>query len=227
MTVMSEERAFLAAVVANPADATARLVFADWLTEHDDPRGEWLRARTQLALLGATSEELIRLAARERELAPAALATWIATDAPVWSLLGGGLPHSPLPDRVAEGNVLSWQELAAYHVEFPASPGTYLRSLQQFVTRVARTETARLFLAGQSLAAFALTTKEQFPLVPEDARVELDLDPGSSRPRLAYHRPAHAPERTDECDDTVRPTPFARYLAWLWHDTRGRRSFGA
>jgi uncharacterized protein (TIGR02996 family) len=224
---MSEERAFLAALAANPADATARLVFADWLTEHDDPRGEWLRARTQLALLGATSEELTRLAARERELAPAALATWMATDAPVWALLGGGLPHPPLPDRVVADNVLSWQELVTYYAEFPRPSWAYLRSLQQFVTEVARTETARLFMVGQSLGFFSLATKEQFPLVPGDPMVELDLDPRSIRPRLAYHAPGQAPERTDECDDSVRPVPFARYLAWLWCDTRGRRSFGA
>ena len=32
-----------AALKANPADDTVRLVYADWLDEHDDLRGPWLR----------------------------------------------------------------------------------------------------------------------------------------------------------------------------------------
>jgi uncharacterized protein (TIGR02996 family) len=37
------ERALLATVVANLSDDTAKLVYADWLEEHDDPRGKLLR----------------------------------------------------------------------------------------------------------------------------------------------------------------------------------------
>ena len=40
---MSDESAFLAAVSANPDDDTARLVYADWLQERDDPRAEYVR----------------------------------------------------------------------------------------------------------------------------------------------------------------------------------------
>src|SRR4051794_39166309 len=35
--------AFLSSIHANPSDDTHRLVFADWLDEHDDPRGEYIR----------------------------------------------------------------------------------------------------------------------------------------------------------------------------------------
>lgn len=35
---MSDEAAFLEALQANPADDTARLVYADWLDEHDQPQ---------------------------------------------------------------------------------------------------------------------------------------------------------------------------------------------
>ncbi|WP_439627896.1 DUF1963 domain-containing protein [Gemmata sp.] len=37
------EADLLAAVLADPGDDTARLVYADWLDEHDDPRGQYLR----------------------------------------------------------------------------------------------------------------------------------------------------------------------------------------
>lgn len=47
------EEAFLAAVVAAPGDDTARLVYADWLDEHDDPRGKYLRD-TVTAFRGGT-----------------------------------------------------------------------------------------------------------------------------------------------------------------------------
>jgi uncharacterized protein (TIGR02996 family) len=41
---MSDEQAFLDALAANSADDTARLVYADWLDEHDEPvKAEYLR----------------------------------------------------------------------------------------------------------------------------------------------------------------------------------------
>src|SRR5205807_34493 len=40
---MSDEAAFLQALDADPEDLTLRMVFADWLEERGDPRGELLR----------------------------------------------------------------------------------------------------------------------------------------------------------------------------------------
>jgi uncharacterized protein (TIGR02996 family) len=40
---MRDDRAFIEALVENPADTTTRLVYADWLEEQGDPRGEYLR----------------------------------------------------------------------------------------------------------------------------------------------------------------------------------------
>jgi uncharacterized protein (TIGR02996 family) len=39
----NDERPFLAAIAAEPHDALRRLVYADWLDERSDPRGEYLR----------------------------------------------------------------------------------------------------------------------------------------------------------------------------------------
>lgn len=47
---MSDEAGFLAAIAADPDDNTARLVFADWLEEHDQPeRAEFIRVQCRLA----------------------------------------------------------------------------------------------------------------------------------------------------------------------------------
>jgi len=43
---MSDINAFLAAIIDNPADAAPRLVFADWLEEHDDQRFATVRLGT-------------------------------------------------------------------------------------------------------------------------------------------------------------------------------------
>ncbi|MCE9560794.1 MAG: SMI1/KNR4 family protein [Planctomycetes bacterium] len=48
---MSDEAAFLAALATAPNDNTARLVYADWLDEHDRPGGELLRTECELATL--------------------------------------------------------------------------------------------------------------------------------------------------------------------------------
>lgn len=39
---MNEEAGFLAALLAEPDDRTTLLVYADWLQERNDPRGEYL-----------------------------------------------------------------------------------------------------------------------------------------------------------------------------------------
>jgi uncharacterized protein (TIGR02996 family) len=43
---MVDEQAFVQAILANPADDGPRLVYADWLEEREDPRGEFLRIET-------------------------------------------------------------------------------------------------------------------------------------------------------------------------------------
>lgn len=54
---MSDEReAFERAVVASPDDDTVRLVYADWLDERGDPRGEFIRVQIALARVGSRVE---------------------------------------------------------------------------------------------------------------------------------------------------------------------------
>jgi|SRR5579883_1196483 len=46
---MNDESAFLSTILANPDDDTLRLVYADWLDEHNDPRGEFIRLQCKHA----------------------------------------------------------------------------------------------------------------------------------------------------------------------------------
>jgi uncharacterized protein (TIGR02996 family) len=45
---MTERDAFIQAIVAAPEDDALRLIFADWLDEHDDPLGEFIRLQLEL-----------------------------------------------------------------------------------------------------------------------------------------------------------------------------------
>ena len=46
---MDHEALFLQAVLENPDDDTPRLIYADWLEERGDPRGEFIRVQCELA----------------------------------------------------------------------------------------------------------------------------------------------------------------------------------
>ena len=49
---MTEDEAFIRAVVDNPGEDTPRLVYADWLDDRSDPRGPYLRAEWEWARTG-------------------------------------------------------------------------------------------------------------------------------------------------------------------------------
>ena len=62
---VTEDELFLTAIRENPRDDTPRLVYADWLDEHDDPRAEWLRIEVRLKQLVADGRLYGPLAARQ------------------------------------------------------------------------------------------------------------------------------------------------------------------
>jgi uncharacterized protein (TIGR02996 family) len=64
---MTEEAAFIAPILAAPYADAARLVFADWLEERGDPRGEWLRVNVLLQRL-LQQEPPVAMAARLRRV---------------------------------------------------------------------------------------------------------------------------------------------------------------
>jgi uncharacterized protein (TIGR02996 family) len=60
---MGDEAAFLRAIRSSPPDDTARLVYADWLDDRDDPRGAYLRAEAEWARTGKKEKALRALGA--------------------------------------------------------------------------------------------------------------------------------------------------------------------
>ena len=70
---MSDERALLASIWEHPHEDTPRLVYADWLDEHDQhPRAEFIRVQCELARAGERPE----LAKREAALWKAHAKAW-------------------------------------------------------------------------------------------------------------------------------------------------------
>jgi uncharacterized protein (TIGR02996 family) len=62
------EAGFLSAIRADPNDASTRLIYADYLEERDDPRGEFLRVEARLAEPGLEYAEFDQLRERAKQL---------------------------------------------------------------------------------------------------------------------------------------------------------------
>jgi len=75
---VSTAAALFRQVLDHPDEDGPRLIFADWLDEHDDPRGEFVRLQVALARLPAHDPARPDLARRERALRQAHAAEWVA-----------------------------------------------------------------------------------------------------------------------------------------------------
>jgi uncharacterized protein (TIGR02996 family) len=74
---MNDASAFLEAIRDDPDDVTTRLVFADWLEERGDPRGEFIRVRCALASWVPELERRAELQRREQELLDQHMREWL------------------------------------------------------------------------------------------------------------------------------------------------------
>lgn len=72
----AEEMAFLARIRDEPDDDGPRLIYADWLDERGDPRGEFIRIQCALARLPADDPRREGLREREQALLKANEAAW-------------------------------------------------------------------------------------------------------------------------------------------------------
>src|SRR5436305_319054 len=64
---MPDESGFLQALLDDPDDQAARLIFADWLDERGDPRGAFLRVQTALAACVPDLARRTELQTKERD----------------------------------------------------------------------------------------------------------------------------------------------------------------
>ncbi|MGN6110502.1 MAG: TIGR02996 domain-containing protein [Kofleriaceae bacterium] len=94
---MSTEAVLLAAIAENPDDEAAWLVYADWLQQRGDPRGELVQLESALAEMDDLDERRRSTTMRIRELREAHTAAWLAPyraleDRGVWIQLDRGIP---------------------------------------------------------------------------------------------------------------------------------------
>lgn len=93
---MSSHDAFLQAIIENPDDDTHRLVYADWLDDHDEPRrAEFIRLQCRLAQMDEFDPEWADLLDREWELLSVYRWRWLP---------GAGTIHATCP-----GNCWFWR----------------------------------------------------------------------------------------------------------------------
>ncbi len=71
-----QQRAFLEEVIANPSDDTPRLIYADYLEEAGDPRGEFIRLQCELERLDIFNPRYLDTIHRCEELLSEHNATW-------------------------------------------------------------------------------------------------------------------------------------------------------
>lgn len=65
---MSEDQSFLDEICAHPDDDTPRLIYADWLEDQGDPRGEFIRVQCELETLKKTQKRHKELKKRQDTL---------------------------------------------------------------------------------------------------------------------------------------------------------------
>lgn len=84
---------FLKLICDQPADIGPRLVYADWLEEHGDPRGEFIRVQCALSGLANDDPQQTSLKRREHELLRLHQQEWLR---PLEQLLGPNEPRQPV-----------------------------------------------------------------------------------------------------------------------------------
>jgi uncharacterized protein (TIGR02996 family) len=90
---MLPDDGFLAQLRDRPDDEALRLVYADWLDDRGDPRGEYLRLDARLTALPETDAEHPRLKARLAELAAGIDVRWRADAGRVFVESGPPFAH--------------------------------------------------------------------------------------------------------------------------------------
>ena len=99
----AELSAFLGAIADDPDDGVRRLVFADWLDEHNDPRGEFIRLKVAQQGQMSYSDSWRELGARAERVLAGFREAWVGPECPEHLLrwytitFPGGLPDVWLP----------------------------------------------------------------------------------------------------------------------------------
>jgi uncharacterized protein (TIGR02996 family) len=122
-----EVLAFLEEIKQRPEDDTPRLVLADWLEEHGDPRGEFVRVQCRLARLAEDDPRRPALLRQQAELLGSHTSEWLGRLPPgtktefrrglLWLMLGyRSLRGRLLRQWVSTGNAVWLGGLQLHHM---------------------------------------------------------------------------------------------------------------
>ena len=121
---MSDEAALLHAIYANPDDDTPRLVYADWLDEHDQPeRAEFIRVECEEARTDHSSPAYLPLLQRASDLFERYRRRWFKP------LVGGDLVDHVLTSRGFVDTVVLSPDDFADHADTITTCAPLLREL--------------------------------------------------------------------------------------------------
>ncbi|MEO8703619.1 MAG: TIGR02996 domain-containing protein [Kofleriaceae bacterium] len=109
--------ALLAAINADPADDAPRLVYADWLQQRGDPRGEWIALACRIARTDELADAWPALVRRERRLWRRHGHEWLPRDDRTVRALERGFPSEVEAPA---------SELAGLHARFPTATSVLL-----------------------------------------------------------------------------------------------------
>jgi uncharacterized protein (TIGR02996 family) len=99
---MIYHEAFLQAILAEPDNDLPRLIYADWLEERGDPRGEFIRVQVEIARVQPGDDRLTQLRQREEELLSKYRRDWLGplhSLAYQWHFKRGFPEEASLPAR--------------------------------------------------------------------------------------------------------------------------------
>jgi len=133
---MNQEQAFLEAIRERPGARADRLIYADWLIDRGDPRGEFMHCQLQARRAPRGSPRRLDLEAQAHDLLLAHEETWLGPLLGAianWDWRGGLLDWVTVPADVFLANVERW---------LPALPllGVQLRKARPHVAALAHCE---------------------------------------------------------------------------------------
>jgi uncharacterized protein (TIGR02996 family) len=129
---MNHEADFLAMIRTVPDDLAPRLVYADWLDENDDARGELIRIIEEMRGLPVFSERYWQLRPRYNELRKNVAASWLEA-----------MRYAPYPPfifahGIPDGWQERWRQIRVYAEEWWQQSLGYVAGLAQEIEQIER-----------------------------------------------------------------------------------------
>jgi uncharacterized protein (TIGR02996 family) len=132
---MSKDRSFLAKINDEPANRAARLVYADWLEEQGDPRGELIRIEEEMRGVAIYSDRYWQLKPRRNELRQSAEPDWL-------SQMRYGTEYEPVFRDIPDGWKERWRLIREFTERWHGIP---MGDVGEVLTKVPRMRRGRRF----------------------------------------------------------------------------------